>query len=158
MRRLFADCLFEKAQKDNRIIVITADLGYKLWDKFRDELPDQFLNIGASEFTGCCVAVGLVCQGFIPFYYSITPFLLYRPFEAIRNYINREKISVKLIGSGRDKDYHIDGWSHDASDAKQVLNIFSNITALWPETKEEIPGMVDDMIKNDKPYFISLKR
>jgi|SRR3990167_1554139 len=149
---------YQQMKKNNKMIAITADLGYGGFDAIRDEMPDQFLNVGASEFTGCCVAVGLACQGFIPFYYSITPFLLYRSFEVIRNYINREQIPVKLIGSGRDKDYKVDGWSHDASDAKQVMDIFKNIKCYWPEKKEEIPQIVEEMIINDKPCFLSLRR
>lgn len=158
MRRLFADELFKQAQKNKKIMLVTADMGYKMWDKFRDELPSQFLNTGASEQAGCGICVGLALEGFIPFFYTITPFLLYRPFETIRNYLDHEKIPVKLIGSGRDKDYSHDGFSHWCEEAKEILDNFKNIKQYWPDKKEEIPKIVEEMIGNNKPCFLSLKR
>jgi transketolase len=100
----------------------------------------------------------MALNGKIPFVYSITTFLLYRPFETIRNYINHEKIPVKLIGGGRDRDYSHDGFSHWAEEDKKVLKIFNNIKALWPENKEKIPGIVDKMVKDNNPWYLNLKR
>jgi len=100
----------------------------------------------------------LALEGKIPFVYSITPFLLYRPFESIRNYINREKIPVKLIGSGRNQEYVHDGFSHWAEEDREVMKIFSNINSRWPEANEDIPGLMDEMIKNNAPYYLNLKK
>jgi transketolase C-terminal domain/subunit len=51
-----------------------------------------------------------------------------------------------------------DGYSHHAEDAKAVLDTLPNIVQMWPETKEEIPSLVQQMITNQEPTFISLKR
>ncbi len=158
MRRVFADLLLNEARKDDRIILVTADLGYKVWDQFRTELPDQFLNTGAAEQTACGIAVGLALSGKIPFLYSITPFLLCRCYETIRNYVNEEKIPVKLIGSGRDDDYKHDGFSHFAGDDKQIMRCFPHIKAVWPQTEYEIPVFLQYMIKNKDPYYMNLAR
>ena len=158
MRRQFAKSLLDHAIKDKRIILLTGDLGMGMWDEFQHLLPEQFINTGASEQTLLDMAVGLSYSGKIPFCYSITSFLLYRGFETIRSYINHEKLNVKLIGSGRDTDYHIDGYSHDSSDAKQILNILPNIVQYWPEKKESIASAVADMLAVKKPCFISLRR
>jgi transketolase len=104
------------------------------------------------------IGVGLALEGKIPFVYSITPFLLYRPFETIRNYVNREKVPVKLVGSGRNRDYSHDGFSHWAEEDKEIMKIFGNIRSRWPETKEEIPGLVQEMINNPVPYYINLRK
>lgn len=158
MRRTFADVLLERAKKDKRIFVIAVDLGYKLWDQFREELPDQFLNTGASEQSAMGIAVGLALSGKIPFIYSITPFLIYRPFETLRTYINYEKIPVKLVGGGRDKDYAHDGISHWAEDVPEILGTLKNIKQIYPKTAYEIQTWVDVMISNKAPTFISLER
>mgnify|MGYP001557920679 FL=1 len=94
----------------------------------------------------------------IPIVYSITTFLLYRPFETIRNYIHYEKIPVKLIGSGRNRDYIHDGISHWAEEDRQVMAVLKNIKSYWPEDIEEIPKLVDKILNNEKPYYINLKR
>ena len=157
MRRLFAAELLKYAKEDKNIVVVSFDLGYKMWDKIA-ELPGQFYNVGASEQAGIGIAVGLVLSGKKVFCYSITNFLLYRPFEFTRNYIDYEKIPICLVGSGRGKDYTEDGISHHSEDAIDILSCLKNITRYWPATKEDIPDMVEDILHNNKPSFISLKR
>lgn len=157
MRRTFADALLIEARKNPKIILLTGDLGYKMWDQLREELPEQFVNTGAAEQALLDIACGLALEGRIPFVYTITPFLL-RGFETLRTYIDHEKINVKLIGGGRDKDYAHDGFSHDASDIKDFLTPLKNIKQYFPETKEEIPNLVTEMVNSDQPSFISLRR
>jgi transketolase len=144
--------------EDARIWVVTGDLGYKMWDQIKTDFPDRFINVGAAEQVMVGLGVGLALEGKVPFVYSITTFLLYRPFETIRNYIHREKIPVKLVGSGRDKDYVNDGFSHWAEEDKEVMKIFANIRSRWPETNEDIPALVEEMVNNDVPYYINLKK
>ena len=144
--------------KDERIWLLVGDLGYKAFDYIRRDFPERFLNCGAAEQAMMGIATGLALNGKIPFVYSITTFLLYRPFETIRNYINHEKIPVKLIGAGRDRDYTHDGFSHWAEEDENVLKIFSNIEAKWPERIEEIPEIVNKMVNDNKPWYINLKR
>jgi len=158
MRRCFADILYAKMAENNSIWVVTADLGYKMWDQIRTDYHDRFINVKAAEQTMIGVGVGLALKGKIPFVFSITPFLIYRPFESIRNYIDHEKIPVKLVASGRDKDYSHDGYSHWAEEDKKVMAIFSNISAQWPETNEELPALVTEMIQQDRPYYLNLKK
>lgn len=157
-RRLFADTIYKKMLVNKNIWVITGDLGYKMWDQIKKRFPERFLNVGASEQSMLDIAVGLALEGKIPVVYSITTFLLYRPFETIRNYINHEKIPVKLVGSGRNKDYFHDGFSHWAEEDRQVLKIFNNIEAKWPTTIKEIPSLVNNMLASKKPWYINLTR
>ena len=158
MRGYFAYELHQQMEKDDRIWTLTGDLGFGMLDSLRDDFPDRFVNCGAAEFTMMGMAVGMSYEGKIPFVYSITPFLLARPYEMIRNYVDRENLPVKLVGSGRDYDYAHDGFSHQATDARAILNNFPNIEQFWPESKEEIPDIVRQMVKSDRPQFISLRR
>jgi len=158
MRRCFADIMHSKMAENKDIWVVTSDLGYKMWDQIRNDYGDRFINVGAAEQVMVGIGIGLAIEGKIPFVYSITPFLLYRPFETIRNYINREKIPVKLVGSGRNQDYIHDGFSHWAQEDKDVMKIFSNINSRWPEENEELPGLIDGMIKNNAPYYLNLRK
>ncbi|MEK7092845.1 MAG: hypothetical protein AAB907_04435, partial [Patescibacteria group bacterium] len=80
-------------------------------------------------------------------------------FEVIRNYINGEEWPVILVGSGRDKSYLHDGFTHWAEDAKMFLDCFSNIQQFWPEEKENVNSeLLGEILKNGKPAFVSLKR
>lgn len=158
MRGYFAHEVGRLMEQNNKIWIVSGDLGYKMWDVVREYYPERFINTGASEQSMVGIAVGLALEGLIPIVYTITPFLLYRPFEVIRNYINHEQIPVKLIGSGRDRDYKIDGFSHWAEEDKEVMKIFSNIIAKWPKTKEEIPDLVKKMVSDQKPWYVNLTR
>ena len=157
-RRRFADAVFDEMTKNKNIWVLTGDLGYKMWDPIKEKFPKRFLNVGAAEQLLIGISTGLALEGKIPIAYSITPFLLYRPFETIRNYVNHEKIPVKLIGSGRNKDYLQDGFSHWSEEDKKVMKIFSNIKSFWPNNVENIPKLVSKMIADPSPYYINLKR
>jgi transketolase len=158
MRKCFADTLRRRMATNGKIWIVTADLGYKMWDEIKINYPDRFINVGAAEQVMVGVGVGLALEGKIPFVYSITPFLLYRPFETIRNYINQEKIPVKLVGSGRNQDYIHDGFSHWAEEDKEIMKIFKNIKARWPNTNAEIPALVDEMLKDKSPYYVNLRK
>jgi len=157
-RKIFAESLQKKMRTNHNIWLVTGDLGFGLFDSIKNNMQDRFINVGASEQSMMGVAVGLALEGKIPFVYSITPFLLYRPFETIRNYINRESVPVIMVGGGRGQDYLHDGFSHWAEEDKEVMGLFKNIDSHWPETEEEIPGLVDLAITQKKPMYINLKR
>ena len=158
MRGYFAYELFMKMKTAPNIWLLVGDLGYGVFDSHFKEYPERCINCGASEQAMLGIAVGLSQAGKIPFVYSITNFLLYRPYETIRNYVNEEKADVKLIASGRDQDYIHDGFSHWSEDARKMLKGFTNIKQYWPNTKEEIPETVTSMIADKGPSFISLSR
>lgn len=158
MRRTFAAELHKQMTLNTDIFLLVGDLGYKMFDQIRVDYPERVINCGASEQAMMDMAVGLEHSGKIPFVYSISPFLLYRAFETLRTYINHEILNVKLVGSGRDDDYKHDGYSHDATDARKIISTLPNIGQLFPETKEEIPEMLENAIRFDGPLFISLKR
>ena len=143
-------------QENSKIFLITADLGYGILDKIREDFPARFLNIGSCEQLMIGVAVGLAHNGFVPVCYSISTFLLYRPFEMIRNYMDYEKTPIKLIGSGRDKDYAHDGISHWAEDDTRVVSVFDNITVYKKD--EMIDDEIRELLLNQSPVYINLSR
>lgn len=158
MRGYFSYALYEAMEKDPSIYVVCPDLGMGMLDAIKEDFPDRFILCGAAEQAAMGIACGLALSGKKPVIYSITPFLLARAFETIRNYVNYEKIPVKLIGGGRDRDYSHDGQSHWSEDAKAILDLFPNIAEYWPEDKSEMTWLVNDILKADSPVFVSLKR
>lgn len=158
MRPTFFKELYKQMTLNDNVWAITGDLGYIGFDKIRDDYPKRFINCGAAEQSLLDIAVGLSYSGKKVFVYSITNFLIYRPFETIRTYIDHEKLPIVLCGSGRDKDYESDGYSHQSCDVKQILDCLPNIKQYWPTTSEEIPLLVEKMVATNTPTFISLTR
>jgi transketolase len=158
MRREFAIHLHEHMKQNNNIFVLVGDVGYGMFDKIKNDYPDNFFNCGAAEQSMVDIAVGLAMNGKISVVYTITPFLLFRAFEGIRNYINYESIPVKLIGSGRNKDYIHDGFSHWAEDDHIIEDNFKNIKVLKPSDKNEIKQIVNTLLTINKPFYLNLSR
>ena len=153
MRRECAELLVASMQADTRIRVITADLGFGVLDPVRTEFANRFYNVGAAEQLMIGVAVGMANEGLVPVCYSMSSFLLYRPFEMLRNYVNYERIPVKLVGSGRDRDYGHDGISHWAHDDEQVLSALPNIQVYKPQSITDLEQQWSEYITSDQPCY-----
>ena len=158
MRRDFAKLVYEEMKVNQDIYVITGDLGYGLWDKVKEDFPSRFYNVGSSEMAMMGMGGGLAVYGKIPYIYSITPFVLYRPFEMIRNYLDHEKIPVNLIGGGRDKDYGYLGFSHWSEDDKTIMQSFQNVVKFHPENDTQLIEAFQISLQKKFPTYINLKR
>ncbi len=157
-RGYFSGYLYNEMIDNDKIVIITADLGYGQFDKIRNDFPSRFFNVGAAEQSMLGIACGMALSGLIPFTYTITPFY-WRAAETIRLYVNRESIPIKMIGGGRDHDYgHDDGFSHDASDINKLFGQFENIVQYFPKQREGIKEMLKFIITDPKPVFMSITR
>ena len=157
VRKTFVRLLHEEMRKNDKVVLLLGELGYGHFDKIREEFPDRVFNPGAAEQLLLGMACGMSMEGKIPVCYSMTPFLLYRPFEVIRTFIDYEKIPVILAAAGRDKDYAAAGWSHWATDDKEHLSGFKNMIKLWPDEtllEEEFKNIINTKL----PYYVNLKR
>jgi transketolase len=158
MRKIFAQFLLNKMQDNKNILLLTGDLGYGLFDEIRASFPDQFYNFGSSELTMVTAACGMAKENKIPYVYSITPFILFRPFEAIRNYIDHERTPVKLIGGGRNKEYGYLGFSHWGEDDIKFMNNFENILSFKPNDDFELEKTLEYSLNINLGVYINLKK
>jgi transketolase len=156
MRRKFVELLYNEMTENQNIVVLVGDVGYGMFDNIMKHFPSRFFNIGASEQLMIGAGVGLALEQKIPVCYSITPFLLYRPFEFIRNYLSHEKIPVKLVGGGRNNDYGVCGFSHYAFEDKQILEVIGGIDIYHPQTPNDIN--IKQFLYKDTPSYINLTR
>ena len=158
MRNRFGQLLAESIAKDERIWVLTGDLGFGVLNKTREAAPDRAYNVGAAEQLMVGTAVGLAHNNKIPIFYSITPFVIFRPYEWLRNYLNHEGAPVKLVGAGRNQDYGHLGFSHWATDDEDALQAFPNIKIYKPNSIEELNSIWEEFLYNDKPCYLNVRR
>jgi transketolase len=144
-------------KENEKIWLLCGGVGYKVMDAIQKDFSNRMIDCESSEQAMVDIAVGLALSGKIPFVYSITPFL-YRAFEGIRIYLNHEKIPVRLVGVGRNKDYGPLGFTHYAEDDKDVFGLFPNIVKFWPNTKEELSQAVNMMVTESAPYYLNITR
>lgn len=158
MRKKFAELLEQTMTDNQRVWCLTGDLGFGVLNNIRDRFPQRAKNMGASEQLMLGAAVGLAHQAQIPICYSITPFVIFRPYEWLRIYLDHEQTPVKLVGSGRDQDYGHLGFSHWGTDDETALAVFSNIKIYKPRDENQLQCDWDDFINNDRPCYLNLTR
>jgi transketolase len=154
MRRKFGKIIDDLAKKDDKIVLLVGDIGYSIFDDFRKNHPKRFFNLGICEQSLIGVASGLALEGLKPWVYTITPFLIERPFEQIKLDINQQKANVKLVGFA---DYPHLGPTHSELDAKKLMSLFKNIKSYFPNNSQETERFVKKCYKRNGPTFISLK-
>lgn len=157
MRLQFTEMLREEMLKDERIYLLTGDLGYPFINKILNEFPERAINVGADEFNMVSYGIGLSLEGKIPVTYTISPFY-YRAFELLRTYVNFENIPIKMIATGKMQEYEHDGYSHHfLEDDVNRFKSFENIKVWEPNRKEFITGF-KDFLYNDTPTFALISR
>ena len=112
MRKAFLDGLCDLASRDERVCLLTADLGYLALEPFQERYPGRYLNVGVAEQNMIGVATGMAEAGLLPFAYSIAPFAALRPFEFIRNGPVLHKLPVRIVGMGQGFEYGHAGPTH----------------------------------------------
>jgi transketolase len=154
MRRKFGKVLDYLAKKDKKIVLLVGDIGFGIFDDFRKNHPDRFFNMGICEQSLIGVASGMALEGCKPWVYTITPFLIERPFEQIKLDINQQKANVKLVGFA---DYPTLGPTHSELNGKKILSLFKNIKSFFPKNSYETENFTKKISKINGPCFISLK-
>ena len=154
MRRKFGKIIDRLAKKDEKIFLLVGDIGYGIFDDFRKNHPKKFLNLGICEQSLIGVAAGMSLEGLKPWVYTITPFLIERPFEQVKLDINQQNVNVKLVGYA---DYPNQGPTHAELNAKKLMSLFKNIKSYYPKDSKQTEKFVLKSYKNKGPNFISLK-
>jgi transketolase len=132
MRDAFIAELHALAAEDARVLLLSGDIGFKVFDRFCEAFPERFLNLGIAEQNMIGMAAGLSMSGKRPFVYTIIPFLTMRPFEQIRVDLCMHEQPVRLVGVGGGLAYDILGPTHHAVEDIGILRALPNMTVLVP--------------------------
>jgi len=154
MRRRLGKIISQLADVDEKIYVVVGDIGFRIFDEFREKYPDRFINMGVCEQSIISVASGMALEGLKPWVYTITPFLIERPFEQVKLDIDQQNVNVNLVGFA---DYPTLGPTHTELDGKKLMQLFSNIKSFYPSDGNETEIAVNQAYEQDSPTFISLK-
>ncbi len=156
MRTTFVETLKELARQDERIFLLSADMGYSVFETFREEFPDRFLNTGIAEQNTIGIAAGLAARGKIVFVYSIIPFVTMRCFEQIRLDLAYNKSNVKIVGVGAGFTYGSLGSSHHALEDISLMRSLPNMTVLCPGDPVEARELIKQSCEHTGPVYIRL--
>jgi transketolase len=132
MRDHFIQRLTELAQRDKRIMLVTGDLGFGVFNHYREALASQFINAGVAEQNMTMLATGMALEGHIVFTYSIGNFPTLRCLEMIRNDAAYHDANVKVVCIGGGFSYGALGISHHATEDLAIMRAIPGITVVSP--------------------------
>lgn len=156
MRTAFIKELEEQAAKDPRVMLLTGDLGFTVFEPFIKRFPKQFLNAGVAEQNMTGVAAGLALSGKIVFTYSIANFPTLRCLEQIRNDVCYHKANVKVVSVGAGLAYGALGSSHHALEDLAILRALPEMTVVAPGDPFEAAEATKAIVKHDGPCYLRL--
>lgn len=132
MRGTFLKTLLELAGQDERVMLLTGDLGYTILEPFAEQIPERFYNVGVAEQNMVGLATGLAEAGFIPFVYSIITFASLRPYEFIRNGPVLHHLPVRIAAIGGGFEYGHGGPTHHGLEDVGVMRVQPGLTVIAP--------------------------
>jgi transketolase len=158
VRDAFFDELLTLFRHDRRVVFLTGDLGYKLFDKLREHDPARVINCGIREAGMIGYAAGLAKTGLLPFVYSITPFVTLRCLEQIKIDLCYNQANVVVVGVGGGFAYGQNGPTHHGVDDIGVLSCLPGLTVWTPADPHEVRLCVRAAAVLDSPAYLRLGR
>ena len=158
MRNAYLYQLYELAGKDKNVLALISDNGAIVYDKFRRDFPNQYMNFGIAEANMIAAASGMASRGKIPFAYTIGAFLAYRALEFIRNDVCYQNQNVKIVGIGSGCVYAGLGPTHHATEDISILRAMPNLTIFSPASPMEAKKVTKAAYEMKGPVYIRLGR
>ena len=156
MRNAFADEITRLGQEDPRVVLLSGDIGNKLFDKFKEHCEARFLNCGVAEANMMSVASGMALSGLRPVVYTITPFTTTRCFEQIRVDACYHDAPVTIVGTGAGLSYADLGPTHHSLEDLAILRTLPGMTVFAPCDEIELRLGLRAALKQDGPLYMRI--
>jgi len=156
VRNAFAEEMTRLAATDKRVVVLSGDIGNKLFDKLKVVDEKRFYNCGIAEANMMGVAAGMAMSGLRPFVYTITPFTTTRCFEQIRVDVCYHHAPVVIVGTGSGLSYSELGPTHHSLEDIAILRTLPGMRVLAPCDASELRQTLHEVLKDDSPTYIRI--
>lgn len=133
LRKDFCDTLLDMAGKDDKVVVLDADLMNAAGTKpFQAAYPERTFDCGVQEANMIGVAAGLSSRGFIPFTHTFGPFAARRACDQIFMSCAYAKQNVKIVGSDPGITASLNGGTHMPFEDMGIMSIIPEMTVVEP--------------------------
>jgi transketolase len=156
MRTAFVETLCAVAERDERVWLLTADLGYSVLEPFRDRFPGRYTNVGVAEQNLIGIAAGLARCGKVVFVYSIANFPTLRCLEQIRNDVCYHEGNVKIVAVGGGFTYAAQGYTHHGIEDLAILRTLPGMTVVAPADPVEARLATRALAAHPGPCYLRL--
>ena len=158
MRAAFADEIESLAAVDKRIVLLSGDIGNRMFDTFKEKFPDCFYNCGVAEANMTGMAAGMALCGLRPVTYTITAFNTVRCLEQIRIDVCFQNLPVVIVGVGGGLSYASLNATHHSLEDIAFLRILPNMTVICPGDAWEVSSAIRSAFNIDGPVYIRLAK
>jgi transketolase len=156
VRTAFIETLTALAERDPRIWLLTADLGYSVLERFAARVPGRYVNVGVAEQNLIGLAAGLARSGKIPFVYSIANFPTLRCLEQIRNDVCYHEGNVKIVAVGGGLAYGAQSYTHHGLEDLGVMRLLPGMTVVAPADPVETRLATEAIAEHSGPCYLRL--
>lgn len=156
MRNHFAKVMVDLAKQDDRVVLLSGDIGNRLFDNLKDVAPDRVINCGIAEQNMMSVAAGMGMNGLLPVVYTITPFTTYRCLEQIRVGACYHESPVIIVGTGSGMSYTSLGPTHHSMEDMAVLRTLPGMQVIAPADSVELELALKSAMQSGKPTYIRI--
>ena len=156
MRNAFAQQITAIAQQDERVVLLSGDIGNRLFDDYKARCEGRFLNCGVAEANMIGMAAGMASCGLRPVTYTITPFTTTRCLEQIRVDLCYQHLPVVVVGVGAGLSYASLGATHHSCEDIALLRSLPNMTVVCPGDAWEVRAALRAAIDHDGPVYLRL--
>lgn len=156
MRNAFVSELKRLADIDNRVMLLSGDIGNRMFDSFKEKFSERFYNCGVAEQNMTGFAAGLALSGLKPITYTITPFNTFRCLEQIKIDVCYHNLPVIIIGVGAGLSYSSLGPTHHSCEDIAILRSLPNMSVLCPADAMEVKACLRGAIAHDGPVYIRI--
>jgi len=156
MRNAFAKEITKLGQADERVVLLSGDIGNRLFDDFKTACPGRFFNCGVAEANMIGLAAGLAMSGYRPVCYTIAPFVTYRCLEQIRIDVCYHEAPVTIIGTGSGLSYASLGATHHSCEEMGMLRLLPGMTVLAPADSFEVQACLQAVLRGNHPAYLRI--
>jgi transketolase len=156
MRNAFAAEITALAARDERLVLLSGDIGNRLFDEYKARAPGRFFNCGVAEANMLSMAAGMAMCGLRPVAYTITPFVTTRCLEQIRVDVCYHHVPVIIVGTGSGLSYASLGSTHHSCEDIAFLRALPHMTVVCPGDPVEVRLAVRAALAYDEPVYIRI--
>lgn len=156
MRNAFADEITKLAGENSKVVLLSGDIGNKLFNAFKDQHETRFMNCGVAEANMVGVASGMALSGLRPVTYTITTFMTARCFEAIKLDVCYHKVPVVIVGVGGGLSYASLGPTHHAFEDVAILRVLPGLAVVSPADPWEVRAALRAALQRNGPVYLRI--
>jgi transketolase len=156
MRDQMAQTIEDTMARDERVMLVLAEISRTPLDGIFRKYPDRAVNVGIMEQTMVSVAAGIAVEGFIPVVHSIAPFLAERPFEQLKDDFCYQRLGGNFISIGGSYDYSTEGMTHHGPGDVPILRSLPGMRIVVPGTPAEFDALFREAYASGAPTYYRL--